>query len=80
MYRLSHPGWIRKIGTIFISAIWRTTYISIKYLESERANAGCEVFNLGSGNGVSVLEAIHAFEEVGGVKLNYGNRPRRPAM
>ena len=28
-------------------------------------------FNLGSGNGVSVLEAIHSFEKVSGQKLNY---------
>jgi UDP-glucose 4-epimerase len=36
------------------------------------------VFNLGSGNGVSVLEAIHAFEKVNGLKLNYTIGPRRP--
>jgi UDP-glucose 4-epimerase len=33
--------------------------------------------NLGSGNGVSVLEAIHSFEKVSGVKLNYEMGPRR---
>ena len=35
-----------------------------------------EVYNLGSGNGVSVLELIHSFESVSGVPLNYvlGNR------
>ena len=38
----------------------------------------CEVFNLGSGNGVSVLEAILAFEKVSGIKLNYEIGPRRP--
>jgi len=38
----------------------------------------CEVYNLGTGNGVSVLEAIHAFEKVSGVKLNYKVGPRRP--
>jgi UDP-glucose 4-epimerase len=36
------------------------------------------VFNLGTGNGVTVLEAIHAFEKVSGVKLNYTIGPRRP--
>ena len=30
-----------------------------------------EIFNLGTGNGVSVLELINAFERVSGVKLNY---------
>jgi UDP-glucose 4-epimerase len=37
----------------------------------------CEVFNLGTGNGVTVLEAIHAFEKVSGVKLNFSIGPRR---
>jgi len=36
------------------------------------------VFNLGTGNGVTVLEAIKAFEKVSGVKLNYAIGPRRP--
>ncbi len=30
-----------------------------------------DIINLGTGNGVSVLEAIAAFEEVSGKKLNY---------
>ena len=37
-----------------------------------------EVYNLGTGNGVTVLEAIRAFEKVSGVKLNYQIGPRRP--
>ncbi len=36
-----------------------------------------EVFNLGSGNGVSVLELINAFETVSNTKLNYAMGPRR---
>jgi len=36
-----------------------------------------EIFNLGTGNGVSVLEAIRSFEEVSGLKLNYKIGPRR---
>jgi UDP-glucose 4-epimerase len=52
--------------------------LSLKYLEGEKNKGICEVFNLGSGNGVSVLEAINAFEKVSGVKLNYELGPRRP--
>ncbi len=52
--------------------------LSLRYLEGEKSSRVCEVFNLGSGNGVSVLEAIHAFEKVSGVKLNYELGPRRP--
>src|SRR5215469_11764591 len=52
--------------------------LAIKYLQKEKTDLLCEVFNLGSGNGVTVLEAIHSFEKVTGVKLNYEIGPRRP--
>lgn len=52
--------------------------LSLKYLEQGKNTGLCEVFNLGTGNGVSVLEAIHAFEKVNGVKLNYEIGPHRP--
>jgi UDP-glucose 4-epimerase len=35
------------------------------------------LFNLGTGNGVSVIEAIRAFEKVSGRKLRYTIGPRR---
>jgi len=37
----------------------------------------CEIFNLGTGNGFSVLEVIQSFERVAGQKLNYRFAPRR---
>ena len=52
--------------------------LSIKYLAEEKIEGNCEVFNLGSGNGVTVLEAIKSFEKVSGVQLNYEMGPRRP--
>ena len=39
---------------------------------------GCEVFNLGTGTGVSVLQLVHAFEEANGIKIPYVIAPRRP--
>ena len=36
------------------------------------------IFNIGTGNGVSVLDAITAFEKASGVSLNYKLGPRRP--
>lgn len=51
--------------------------LAIQYLERGISNTRCEVFNLGTGNGVTVLEAINAFEKVSGVKLNYEIGPRR---
>lgn len=44
----------------------------------KKSKSNCEIFNLGSGNGVSVLEAINAFEKTTGQKLNYVIGPRRP--
>jgi UDP-glucose 4-epimerase len=52
--------------------------LSIKHLQMNSDAPGCDVFNLGTGNGVTVLEAIKAFEKVSGVKLNYEIGPRRP--
>jgi UDP-glucose 4-epimerase len=37
-----------------------------------------ETVNLGAGNGVSVLEIIHTFEDISGMKLNWKFGPRRP--
>lgn len=37
-----------------------------------------EFFNIGTGNGASVLEVIHTFEEANGVKVNYKIVDRRP--
>ena len=37
----------------------------------------CEVFNVGTGRPVSVLELVNAFEKVNGVKLNWKFAPRR---
>ncbi len=39
---------------------------------------GCEIYNLGTGNGVSVLDLVHAFEEANGIKIPYVIAPRRP--
>ena len=36
-----------------------------------------EIFNIGTGNGVSVLELVHKFEEVNGVKVCHKIAPRR---
>jgi len=52
--------------------------LSVDYLISGKSQQRTEVFNLGTGNGVTVLEAIKAFEKVSGEKLNYVIGPRRP--
>ncbi|NLR61713.1 UDP-glucose 4-epimerase [Chitinophaga polysaccharea] len=50
---------------------------ALQYLIAHRNTSNCEVFNLGTGNGVTVLEAIKAFEKISGIKLNYTTGPRR---
>ncbi len=62
---------------IHVSDIAHAHTQAIKYLQKGNSNVRCEVFNLGTGNGVTVLEAIKAFEKVSSVKLNYEIGPRR---
>ena len=42
------------------------------------ANKGCEVFNLGTGVGYSVLDMVHAFVKVNNVAVPYEIADRRP--
>ena len=42
------------------------------------AHPGCEVFNLGTGQGYSVLDLVRTFEQVNGVKIPYEITARRP--
>jgi len=62
---------------IHVSDIGHAHTLALQYLEQGKNKRLCDVFNLGTGNGVSVLEAIHTFEKVSGVKLNYTIGPRR---
>lgn len=50
---------------------------ALQYMIDKRNKERCEVFNLGTGNGVSVLELINAFQKVSGKDLNYKMGPRR---
>ncbi|MBK6620096.1 MAG: UDP-glucose 4-epimerase GalE [Saprospirales bacterium] len=51
---------------------------ALQYLIDQKQAPRWDVFNLGIGEGVTVLEAIHAFERVSSQKLNYRIGPRRP--
>ncbi len=51
---------------------------ALEFLIANKNNSSCEVFNLGSGNGISVLETIKAFEKSTGIALNYTIGARRP--
>ena len=51
--------------------------MAIHRLMNGKQKSDFEVFNLGTGRGLSVLEIIHAFEKATGVKLNYRVVERR---
>lgn len=46
-------------------------------LNKIKENAGLKVYNLGTGNGYSVLDVIHAFEKACGHEIPYSIKPRR---
>ena len=50
----------------------------LKALDKIRKEAGVKIYNLGTGNGYSVLELVKAFEKTNNVKVNYKIGPRRP--
>lgn len=62
---------------IHVSDIAHAHTLAMQHLAANKTGKKCEIFNLGSGNGVTVLEAIRAFEKVSDVKLNYVIGPRR---
>jgi UDP-glucose 4-epimerase len=52
--------------------------LALKYIFDGKQEVSTDVFNVGIGSGLSVLEIIEAFEKVTGLRLNYEVGPRRP--
>lgn len=52
--------------------------IAVERLVGNRTRKNVEIFNLGTGNGFSVMEVIQSFERSTGVKLKYEIKERRP--
>jgi UDP-glucose 4-epimerase len=52
--------------------------IAVERLTSEKSGKNIETFNLGTGNGHSVMEVIKSFEKTSGVNLIYEIKERRP--
>ncbi len=50
----------------------------VKALKKLEENGGVHVYNLGTGNGYSVMQVLHAFEKACGHELAYKVMPRRP--
>jgi UDP-glucose 4-epimerase len=62
---------------IHVSDIADAHVKALNYLIENKQKQATSIFNLGTGNGVSVLEAIHSFEKMSEQKLNYEVGPRR---
>ena len=52
--------------------------VAITRMVEDKNKQKYEIFNVGTGNGVSVLELVNSFERVNELKLNYRIAPRRP--
>lgn len=50
----------------------------VKALKKIEDQSGVSIYNLGTGNGYSVLEVVAAFEKACGKKVPYEIKPRRP--
>lgn len=50
----------------------------LKALEKHQQEAGCHIYNLGTGVGYSVLDMVNAFKEANDIPLPYRFAPRRP--
>ena len=62
---------------IHVSDIAHAHTLALNYLIAQKNTRNCEVFNLGTGNGYTVLEVINTFEKVSETKLNYQISGRR---
>ena len=62
---------------IHVADLAQAHVIALKRMMEDKQKDPWEVFNLGTGNGFTVLEVIHSFEKVSGEKLNYEITGRR---
>jgi UDP-glucose 4-epimerase len=63
---------------IHVVDLARAHVIAVERMTGNKMKKKVEIFNLGTGNGFSVLEVIKSFERSTGVKLNYEIKERRP--
>ena len=63
---------------IHVSDIADAHVKALNYLIEKKNSKQTSIFNLGTGNGVSVFECIHSFEKVSRQKLKYHIGKRRP--
>jgi len=63
---------------IHVDDLAKAHVIAVERMLNGKNKHKVEVFNLGTGNGYSVMEVIKSFEKMSGVKLDYRIMERRP--
>jgi UDP-glucose 4-epimerase len=63
---------------LHVTDLAKAHVVAVKRLIEGNNKSNYEIYNLGTGKGVSVFEAIESFERVSGKKLNYKVVGRRP--
>ena len=63
---------------LHVTDLARAHVIAVERMLNNKMKQKIEVFNLGTGNGFSVMQVIESFERSTGVKLNYRIMDRRP--
>lgn len=56
---------------IHVVDLAKSHVVAVERLLKKKGKSGYEIFNVGTGRGVSVLELINTFEKVAGIKLPY---------
>lgn len=62
---------------VHVTDLARAHTLALDFLTGKKNQHAYEVFNLGIGEGVTVLEAVYAFEAATGIKVNFKIGPRR---
>ncbi len=62
---------------IDVTDLAKAHVVAIGRMVENKNKENYEIFNIGTGRGVSVLELVNKFEEVNGVKVNHKIAPRR---
>ena len=62
---------------IYVVDLAKAHVAAVERILEGKSSEKVDIFNIGTGNGVSVLELIHTFERCTGVKLNYKIAGRR---
>ncbi len=63
---------------IYVVDLAKAHVVALQRLLQAKNTDNYEVFNVGTGTGTTVLEVIHSFEKIAGIKLNYKIVERRP--